>query len=201
MPRYKQSDREMVLSETRQRLLEAATVEFAREGYEKANVDLISRSAGYAKGTIYNYFESKRALLLALIDEIAQEHYQYIIGQVRSQVGAEQRLERFYEAGFAWVADNAQSGRLMFNTLNGSDISLKQRMFEIYQPMFQLVVQEIIFVGIEQGVFRQVEPASTAGILMTIYLGFGSQVDEHGRPWLPASQVAEFVLRSLCIDK
>ena len=85
--------------------------------------------------------------------------------------------------------------------MTSSDISLKQRMFEIYQPMFQLVAQEIISVGVEQGVFQQVEPASIAGILMTIYLGFGSQVDEHGRPWLPASQIAEFVLRSLRIDK
>jgi AcrR family transcriptional regulator len=44
---------------TRARLLTAAAAEFARAGFERASVDAISLAAGYAKGTIYNYFPSK----------------------------------------------------------------------------------------------------------------------------------------------
>jgi hypothetical protein len=38
------------LAETRQRLLEAAASEFAREGYTGANINRISQAAGFAKG-------------------------------------------------------------------------------------------------------------------------------------------------------
>ena len=65
MPRHKDAERETVMSETRRLLLAAATREFAREGYAGANVNRISKAAGFAKGTIYNYFSSKRALDLA----------------------------------------------------------------------------------------------------------------------------------------
>ena len=72
MPRYNEEEREQIRSETRSRLLDSAAVEFALYGYSKANIDNISKAAGYAKGTVYNYFCSKRELMLTLIEEIAQ---------------------------------------------------------------------------------------------------------------------------------
>src|SRR5258707_13993437 len=54
---------------TRARLLAAAAHEFGRAGLERANVDAISVAAGYAKGTIYNYFPSKEELFLAVVEQ------------------------------------------------------------------------------------------------------------------------------------
>src|SRR5260370_228011 len=54
---------------TRRRLLAAAAQEFARAGLERASVDAISLAAGYAKGTIYNYFPSKEELFLAVVED------------------------------------------------------------------------------------------------------------------------------------
>jgi AcrR family transcriptional regulator len=197
MPRHKESDREEIMSETRTLLLAAATEEFAREGYLGANINRISKNAGFAKGTIYNYFESKRALMLALINEIAAGHLEFMASQVRKDDDPASRLERFFEAGFAWVTDNLPQGRLLFATLNGPDEEFKVRMYEAYLPMFQLVGQDILTAGMEQGLFRQLEPVSTAGLIMTIYLGTGSQVNEQGQQWFPPAQVAEFVLKAL----
>jgi hypothetical protein len=74
-------------------------------------------------------------------------------------------------------------------------------MYEAYLPMFQLVSQDILVVGIEQGIFRQVEPVSTAGLIMNIYLGTGSQVNENGKQWFPAGQVSDFCLQALRIQE
>jgi len=49
MPRHKDTDREDIMSETRKLLLQAATEEFAREGYKGANINRISKNAGFAK--------------------------------------------------------------------------------------------------------------------------------------------------------
>lgn len=197
MPRHKDSDREDIMSETRQLLLRAATEEFAREGYLGANINRISKEAGFAKGTIYNYFSSKRALMLALIDEIAAGHWEFMAHQVRQEENPARRLELFFEAGFAWVSNNLPQGRVLFTTLNGPDEEFKIRMYEAYQPMFQMVGNDILAAGMEQGIFRQVEPVSTAGLIMTIYLGTGSQVNEQGQQWFPPGQVAEFVLKAI----
>ena len=87
--------------------------------------------------------------------------------------------------------------RVMFNTVNGSNHEQKEYCFQAYQPMFQLVAEQILFPGMQQGIFRQAEPEPTAILLMTIYLGTASQVDEQGRPWLNPENVADFVLHAL----
>lgn len=45
----------------RRRILDAATSEFARQGFERASLDRIAEAAGIAKGSLYQYFHDKRA--------------------------------------------------------------------------------------------------------------------------------------------
>lgn len=197
MARQRESEREVVQSETRRRLLAAAAVEFAGEGYVGANINRISIAAGYAKGTIYNYFPSKRELMLALIEESAAAHFDFIRGQVLEKEAPDNRLARFFEAGFNWVSHNLAQGKAMVNTLYGPDEQFKLSMYKAYLPMFQFVSSGIIGPGVAQGVFRDVDPEATAALLMNIYLGTASQVNEDGRTWLPWRQVAEFALHAL----
>lgn len=52
----------------REDILQAAREVFRQSGYEKAHVAEIAQRAGVAKGTVYLYYESKRAMLDALCD-------------------------------------------------------------------------------------------------------------------------------------
>jgi AcrR family transcriptional regulator len=197
MPRHKDSERNQVMRETRQLLLDAATTEFAREGYNGANINRISIAAGFAKGTIYNYFPSKRALMLALIDEIAAGHHRFVAGQVRQEKEPIRCLERFFQAGLAWIRHNLSQGQVMLAMLNGPDAEFKQRMDRGYRPMHQLIIGTILTPGMEQGIFRQGDPAPIAGLLMTLYLGIGSSVDEAGGSRLEPAWIVEFLLAGL----
>jgi len=197
MSRYKQVDRENQMLKIRKRLLRAAAAEFASQGYERANVDSISMAAGYAKGTIYNYFATKRALLLELIAEIAARHFEFVAGQVLQVDNPVHRLERFFDAGFTWVAENPNRAKVMIAALHGPDVEFKNHMAAGYQAMFELVSSDILSVGIRQGIFRPVELTSTARLLMTLYQGIASQLDEQGKPWLTPVQVAEFALSAI----
>ncbi|MDG2261337.1 MAG: TetR/AcrR family transcriptional regulator, partial [Actinomycetota bacterium] len=63
---------EATKSEHRRRLLDAAAAEFASKGLDGARVDDISVAAGLAKGTIYNYFDSKVDIFRAVVEEWAR---------------------------------------------------------------------------------------------------------------------------------
>lgn len=197
MARHKESERKKITSETRRALLDAATQEFARGGYEAANVNRISLAAGFAKGTIYNYFPSKRDLMLDLIDDIAAEHVRIIMDRVGQVADPEERLAVFFDAGFGWVVEETDKARVMITMLYGPDNQFRTHMYQAYLPLFQFVAEEIISHGMEQGRFRQVGPMATAGLLMTIYLGTSSQTDEAGRTWLDPQQVADFAIHAL----
>lgn len=49
---------------TQARLVEAAMVCFSEDGYEGTTVEAITKRAGVAKGTFFNYFETKADVLL-----------------------------------------------------------------------------------------------------------------------------------------
>ena len=65
MSRISASTKETV----RARLLETAARHFACDGLDGANVDAISLDAGFAKGTLYNYFRSKEELFAEVLAE------------------------------------------------------------------------------------------------------------------------------------
>ena len=54
----------------RAQLLESARSVFARAGYHQTSVSDIISEAGVARGTFYNYFESKRAVFQAVLDDL-----------------------------------------------------------------------------------------------------------------------------------
>lgn len=56
--------REQKKQQNRARLMEAALACFSEVGFERATVDDITRRAGLAKGTFFNYFRSKADVLL-----------------------------------------------------------------------------------------------------------------------------------------
>ena len=72
-PRYKKNIRNEAMRKTRLLLMKAAAEEFARAGFDKANINRIAESAGFSIGTVYNYFPSKQDLMFSDLS-LASKH-------------------------------------------------------------------------------------------------------------------------------
>ncbi|NOY68412.1 MAG: TetR/AcrR family transcriptional regulator [Deltaproteobacteria bacterium] len=59
---------EKIPEEKRQRIFDAAIAEFGNKGFTGANINIIARQADISIGSMYNYFDSKEQLFLAVID-------------------------------------------------------------------------------------------------------------------------------------
>lgn len=60
-------------------IVESARKVFCSSGFEKGSIDEIAKDAGIAEGTIYRYFNSKRALL----DEVLHRHYTVLFDDIQ----------------------------------------------------------------------------------------------------------------------
>lgn len=58
-------------------IMDVALQHFANEGYFRTTINHIARHAGISKGLMYNYFDSKEALLKAIIHRSVNEIYKY----------------------------------------------------------------------------------------------------------------------------
>ena len=68
--------------ETREKLLQAAEVEFGERGFADASIASITQRAGVALGTFYVYFESKEEIFRALVTHMGELTRQWIVERV-----------------------------------------------------------------------------------------------------------------------
>jgi AcrR family transcriptional regulator len=85
---------ELVTAARRKQILDAATQVFAEKGFHRATIKDIARVAGIADGTIYTYFPSKTAMLLAILHRLneSMEREQQLMPE------REQDLRSFFTA-------------------------------------------------------------------------------------------------------
>ena len=70
--------RERRKEETRQRLIEAALSLMQEKPFEQISVEEITERADVAKGTLFNYFPTKEHLLMAYMQEMVEEVYEFL---------------------------------------------------------------------------------------------------------------------------
>jgi AcrR family transcriptional regulator len=133
-------------------LLEAAAGEFAVAGVDAANVNRISLAAGLAKGTVYNYFASKRALFLAVVEE-ASARAAAGAAAAASDAPTAERLEAILESDVGWVRDNEDFARVLVREALAGDPRFQPELVRAAAPFVERVA-EILAAGVDRGEVR-----------------------------------------------
>ena len=110
---------EQMREATRHRIMREAASEFARLGFDQANINVIAEQSGIGKGTIYLYFESKRDLFLSMLRSIAQEQLAAIRVAIAAEGTIRQRLERLFHAFAHLAVEESDSFNVYMSALYG----------------------------------------------------------------------------------
>lgn len=99
-------------------ILNAACALFAKQGYMRSSIAELADACALSRGALYHYFDSKEAILFAILDA----HVREMIADVEAAVaGASTALEQFRAAIRAIVVLNARSTneqRVILNELS-----------------------------------------------------------------------------------
>jgi AcrR family transcriptional regulator len=141
---------------TRAKLLAAAAHEFGRVGLERANVDAISLAAGYAKGTIYNYFPSKEELFLAVVEEAST---QAAAGSAPPEAPARDSLQATLAGFCAWARRHDAFARVLVRECLMGTPGLYPRVIRAEAPLIG-EIEAILREGVSRGELRGDVPAA-----------------------------------------
>ncbi len=138
--------------EYRARLLEAAAAEFAVHGLQGARVDDIALAAGLAKGTIYNYFDSKehvfREVIASWWDRAAEAR-----SAVSDDASTADRLRAMLEADMAVIREQEDFARVAFREVLLAGGEDARQLLPASDPLDDALVQ-IMADGRERGELR-----------------------------------------------
>jgi len=90
-------------SDTRQRIIDAAKTRFHSRSYADVGVKEICDSADVQKGSFYHFFPSKRDLVVAVIEEFAEDWATGFISEAfDSQLPPMERFDYLIDAAYFW---------------------------------------------------------------------------------------------------
>jgi len=181
-PDKKERKRELILDTAFELILE--------KGYSNTKIIDIANKAGIGKGTVYEYFESKEALVLELVNTRARQDYMKSFSAVEELSTYKQKLSKYFQMQIETTAkykSNVTDFRDAFVN-NNSEISIK-----IVEAVHSIVFLQFEFVyglikkGIDAGEFKALNPYMAALCFMgsvNFFLGmlhYGSEYPEMQR--------------------
>lgn len=98
----------------RQQIMDAGLELFASEGYSHCSISQLATHAGISKGLMYNYFKSKEALLVAIIEDGMSEVMGYLDSDRNGSLTTEE-LAGFIRKIFSDIRKNQQFWILYIN--------------------------------------------------------------------------------------
>ncbi|MFS8979776.1 TetR/AcrR family transcriptional regulator [Cupriavidus necator] len=174
-------------------ILAVARQVFTERGYENTAVSEIAARIGIVEGTIYKYFETKRELLLKVIESWYQELVTDYERNLTGVVDVHGRLRFLIWRHLQAIVSNPALTRLMFREVRSEADYPSSNLYELNKRYTGLIL-DVIQQGVNEGAFRADLPLGLARDMI-----FGG-IEHHtwgfvaGRTPLDAELVADQVM-------
>ena len=140
--------------DTRNKILEVAEGEFAREGYAGAHLQRIAQQVGVQKTALYYYFPSKAALYTSVLVRMLEAFEAAVCAATDRPGTPSERLERLLAALNELLAERRNYSQILIRVF----VDRAQLVGEIISPPIQSVIGRILRFyqeGVEAGAFRR----------------------------------------------
>ncbi|WP_270179518.1 TetR/AcrR family transcriptional regulator [Alkalihalobacillus sp. CinArs1] len=136
------------------KIIDAAVVVIAQNGYHQAQVSKIAREAGVADGTIYLYFKNKEDLLISLFQKKMGSFIDKIEAQIAEKSNAEEKLLTLIDMHFRHLSSDYELAIVTQLELRQTNKELRAQIGEVLKKYLTLVDQ-ILIDGVKAGLFME----------------------------------------------
>lgn len=173
---------------TRNKLLEAAEIEFGEKGFHHAGISGITYRAGVALGTFYTYFESKEEIFRALVRYMSQLTREWVTEKV---AGAPDRLSAERKGIEAYI-EFARQHKSIYRIITEAEFVAPEEYREHYVG-FSRAYRANLEKAAQNGEIRtgdyEIWCWSIMGIIVFLGMRYAEWDDSQ-----PASEIAEIVV-------
>ena len=150
----------------RYRILEAATEIFSTKDYHEAKVEEIAKKAGVGKGTIYQYFPSKQAIL----DNLYLYRRNQYLDEVRELLLAKENVADILADLISFHVDNVHAMRILLRYLVANDdiehMPPDEGLLESIEELTVLIWQR----GVDTGEITECDPKIFGSYLVGVMM-------------------------------
>lgn len=161
------STRSPASSDAVERILAAAELLFAEQGFDAVSMNAIAERAGVSKANVFHHFTSKNDLYIAVLRHVCRDASEHLDELDKPDAPFEERLEEFARSHLKTLLDHGQMMRLLLREMLSDNPRLGQELAQqVYGDKFSRFVA-ILRAGQKAGALRSdVDPAMVATLLI-----------------------------------
>lgn len=153
-------------TQRRQDIVTTAWRLIVERGYEATSLNTLIAELGISKGSLYHHFQSKAAVVDAVVEMITTEVLQRVAAD-NEGAQAIDRLCAFIRSGWEWHDDHQSVSTEMFHVmLRPENTELLGRITRTERRVFRPLLEAIIEQGRKEGVFKVKNAALATDFLM-----------------------------------
>jgi AcrR family transcriptional regulator len=148
------------------------------KGYEQMTIQDMLDDLQISKGAFYHYFDSKQAVLEALVERLGEEVVQLLLPIVHDPVlGALEKLRRFFPTLAQWKTARKDFILALMHILYADENALfrqKARALAVKRvtPLMTTVIRQ----GIQEGVLTTSYPDQVGEVILSLVLDLGDTI-------------------------
>ncbi|NJD60475.1 MAG: TetR/AcrR family transcriptional regulator [Anaerolineales bacterium] len=162
----------------RAEILGAAERLIYTRGYEQVSIQDILRELKISKGAFYHYFDSKQALLEAIIERMASQVLQLLQPILQDEhLSAPEKLRCVFDAASRWKTDRKEVLLSMISVWYADENAiLRHKAQAALLPPIADIITSIIRQGVGEGQFHTAFPDQASTILFALLQSFGDSL-------------------------
>jgi AcrR family transcriptional regulator len=147
------------------------------KGYEAMSVQDVMDALEVSKGAFYHYFDSKQALLEAVVERFADGGMAAIAPILGDpNLPALRKLERVFGGIAGWKAQRKELVLGITEVWNSdSNAIVREKLRRMTVRLLIPLLSAVVTQGVDEGVFTVISPDETATVLVSLMLGFQEQ--------------------------
>lgn len=180
--------RDLLVRARREQIIEGATWVFARKGFSRATTREVARAAGVSEGTIFNYFENKDALLMAILERLNETQRRAEDFEEGMDTDFRGFLTEYLRQRMSLMWENREVFRVLLSEMLVNAELRERYLRRVVEPTMG-IAEENFRLRMEQGEVREIDAplamrsvaGTVLGVLVLGLLGdeeIGSRMDE-----------------------
>ncbi len=164
-------ERKKQITKLRQeQILEATLLVFSRLGFDGATIPEVAREAGVAVGTIYNYYPSKRDLLVAITNKYVIEPFTRLFRQAPAG-GDFSYIATIIEDRLNFGLDGMNNLLPLLGEVQRDPELRRSYAEQVMKPIMD-IMEKYAALKMKEGTFRDINPAIMTRAIGGMVIGF-----------------------------
>ena len=157
----------------RDAILDAAEQLIRTRGYEQMSIQDVQDELGVSRGAIYHYFDSKSAILQAVLDRMVDAGTA-VVEPIASDpdLSAVDKLQAVFASGGRWKIQRSELLLALLRSWQSDDNDLvRMRLVSTSSARITPILAQILRQGVAEGTFSATFPDDTAVVLTALLYG------------------------------